>query len=180
MRGFLRMVAGLVMVLLVGGCSGEQTTSTPQGSAAMAQTPLPQSGADPRVVADGLPLLPDSVRYARNPPQVIRASYRFAAEHPEVLNFVPCFCGCERAGHRGSHDCFVASRDPKGRVTAWDTHGIECDICLDVAFSAMQMHNGGASVSAIRAAIDKKYKADGHGHGGTPTPMPKSSGGTHD
>ena len=27
---------------------------------------------------------------------------RFAAEHPEILSYVPCFCGCERAGHRGN------------------------------------------------------------------------------
>ena len=107
---------------------------------------------------------------------MIRASYLFAARHPEVLNYVPCFCGCERSGHKGSHDCFIAGRDAKGRVTAWDHHGIECGVCLDVAYTSMQMSNSGASVSAIRAAIDKKYKSDGHGHAGTPTPKPPKAG----
>src|SRR5690242_11592842 len=32
-------------------------------------------------------------------PDVINAAYMFAAEHPEVLTYVPCFCGCERSGH---------------------------------------------------------------------------------
>jgi hypothetical protein len=47
---------------------------------------------------------------------------------------------------------------------------------VDVAYQAMQMHNSGASVSAIRDAIEKKYEgAPNH----TPTPMPKRGGG-HD
>src|SRR4051812_22452377 len=40
-------------------------------------------------------------------PEVIRAAYQFAADHPEVLSYVPCFCGCQRNGHRGNEDCFV-------------------------------------------------------------------------
>lgn len=109
------------------------------------------------------------------PVSVIRATYEFAARHPEVLNYMPCFCGCERAGHGSNHDCFIGARDRNGKVTSWDTHGIGCEVCIDVAESAMQMHNSGASVTAIRAAIDKRY-AQAHGH--TPTPMPSRGGGT--
>jgi hypothetical protein len=88
---------------------------------------------------------------------VVRAVYEFAARHPEVLRYMPCFCGCDRsAGHRGNHDCFVKSRDASGRVE-WDSHGYGCAICLDVGRDAMQMHNSGASVASIRAVIDKKY-----------------------
>jgi hypothetical protein len=35
----------------------------------------------------------------------------------------------------------------------------------------MQMHSAGATVAAIRTAIDKKYAAAAPSH--TPTPMPK-------
>jgi hypothetical protein len=35
----------------------------------------------------------------------------------------------------------------------------------------MQMHNSGATVTAIRSAIDKKYTGSSNR---TPTPMPKS------
>ena len=52
-----------------------------------------------------------------------RAVYQFAAEHPEVLKFVPCYCGCESSGHPHNESCFVKSRDAAGNVTEWDTHG---------------------------------------------------------
>jgi hypothetical protein len=55
---------------------------------------------------------------------VVNASYRFAAEHPEVLAYVPCYCGCERSGHRGNDDCFVAARAANGDVTEWEPHGM--------------------------------------------------------
>lgn len=52
-----------------------------------------------------------------------RAVYQFAAEHPEVLKYVPCYCGCETSGHPHNESCFVKRRDAKGNVTEWDTHG---------------------------------------------------------
>jgi hypothetical protein len=106
-------------------------------------------------------------------PEMITAAYRFAAEHPEILTYVPCFCGCERGGHRGNEDCFVQKRDAKGDVTEWTEHGMECAVCLDVAQQAMQMHASGASVRDIRAAVEQKWasqSAQSHSH--TPTPEP--------
>src|SRR2546430_5115859 len=50
------------------------------------------------------------------PPQVVAAVFRFAAEHPEVLTYVPCFCGCDHMGHKGNEDCFVKSRAANGDV----------------------------------------------------------------
>lgn len=56
------------------------------------------------------------------PPEVLSASpevqeaYRFAAEHPEVLQYVPCYCRCEEVGHRNDWDCFIDSISPEGRV----------------------------------------------------------------
>ena len=52
-----------------------------------------------------------------------RAVYQFAAEHPEVLKFVPCYCGCESSGHPHNESCFVKRRDNAGNVLEWDTHG---------------------------------------------------------
>jgi hypothetical protein len=53
----------------------------------------------------------------------MRAIYDFAAQHPEVLKFVPCYCGCESSGHPHNESCFVKSRDAQGNVREWDTHG---------------------------------------------------------
>jgi len=55
---------------------------------------------------------------------IVEAVFRFAAEHPEVLSKMPCFCGCESRNHRHNDDCFVSARDERGRVTAWEPHGI--------------------------------------------------------
>ena len=116
-----------------------------------------------------LPPIPSEGYPSPRPIPVVQAAYEFAARHPEVLHYVPCFCGCERGGHAGNHDCFVRARDASGRV-AWDSHGYGCAICIDVAYSAMQMFNSGASTSQIRAAIDQKYAA--RYPTATPTPKP--------
>jgi hypothetical protein len=89
----------------------------------------------------------------------VTAAYQFAAEHPEILSYVPCFCGCERSGHQGNHDCFIKERAPNGDVISWDPHGVDCAVCIDVANRSRQMHAAGASARDIRAAIDKEFGA---------------------
>ncbi|HEY3045213.1 MAG TPA: PCYCGC motif-containing (lipo)protein [Vicinamibacterales bacterium] len=101
-------------------------------------------------------------------PEVVRAAYKFAAEHPEVMSYVPCFCGCERMGHRGNEDCFVKARDVNGDVVQWEDHGMECAVCLDVATRSLQLYTSGASVTDIRAAIEKEFTPLSTNH--TPTP----------
>jgi hypothetical protein len=109
----------------------------------------------------------------------VRTAFEFAARHPEVMKFVPCFCGCEQGGHKDNHDCFVSTRNAAGAVTSWQPHGVICEICMDVATQAWQMHNSGATVTAIREAIEKKY-ADRTASGlHTPTPLPKRGGKSH-
>jgi hypothetical protein len=41
-------------------------------------------------------------------PEILEA-YVFAAKHPEVLQYMPCYCGCEepRSAHESNYDCFV-------------------------------------------------------------------------
>ena len=100
--------------------------------------------------------------------EVVAAAYKFAAEHPEVLSYVPCFCGCEHSGHRGNEDCFVKARDVNADVIEWQEHGMECAVCLEVAQRSMQMYSSGASVRDIRAAIEKEWAGRSQTH--TPTP----------
>jgi hypothetical protein len=106
---------------------------------------------------------------------VVQQVYEFAARHPEVLSYVPCYCGCERGGHKANHDCFVKARAANGRITEWDAHGMGCAICLDVGRKAMTMFNQGMTVTAIRAAIGREYSARFPSH--TPTPQPPKAGG---
>jgi hypothetical protein len=106
------------------------------------------------------------------PTEVVQAAYQFAAEHPEISSYVPCFCGCERSGHEGNTDCFVKSRAANGDVVEWEEHGLDCAVCIDVANRSRQMYSAGASVRDIRAAIDKEFGAISQTH--MPTPHPPS------
>jgi hypothetical protein len=121
------------------------------------------------------PLLPlPSISFEPSRPMaVIQQVYEFAARHPEVLQYVPCYCGCERDGHNGNHDCFVKKRAANGRVAEWDAHGIGCTICIDVARDAMTLSGAGATAAQIRAAIDLKYGS--RYPSATPTPRPAAS-----
>lgn len=118
-----------------------------------------------------MPPLPNVGFAPVRPWDVVRATYDFAAQHPEILKFVPCYCGCGSQGHSANESCFVARRDAKGNVLEWDTHGIGCTICVDVAREAMQLYSSGAGVVSIRAAIERKW-TPGNAAGKTPTPYP--------
>ena len=104
------------------------------------------------------------------PTQVVTQVFQFAAEHPDVLAYIPCFCGCDHMGHKGNDDCFVKTRAANGDVLAWEPHGTECQVCIDVGQMSMQMYSSGASVTQIRAAVEKKFAGTYQNH--TPTPMP--------
>ncbi|MGE0813237.1 MAG: PCYCGC motif-containing (lipo)protein [Vicinamibacterales bacterium] len=85
----------------------------------------PQPAAAPRQQAPKVttpPLVTTGYAAAR-PLGLTRSVYDFAAQHPEVLRYVPCYCGCEAEGHPHNESCFVRSRDAKGNVTQWDMHG---------------------------------------------------------
>ena len=94
------------------------------GTAGPPMKPMTSRDAVPAKAHTGpLPPLPYEGYPSPRPMAVTQAAYEFAARHPEVLQYVPCFCGCERNGHSGNESCFVKARDASGRVTAWDSHG---------------------------------------------------------
>ena len=47
----------------------------------------------------------------------IRALYQYAVEHGDELQYIPCFCGCARFGHRSNRDCYVKAFNGDGSVT---------------------------------------------------------------
>jgi Protein of unknown function with PCYCGC motif len=107
------------------------------------------------------------------PYETVNAAFKFAADHPEVLSYIPCFCGCQHGGHRGNEDCFVRARAKNGDVTEWEPHGLECAVCIDVATRSRQMFASGASVTQIREAVEKQFKDTYPSI--TPTPQPPHS-----
>lgn len=71
----------------------------------------------------------------------IRKAYQVAKEIPDVLVQQPCYCYCQRKGHRGLLDCFRTE------------HAATCDICIKEALLAGEMHRQGKSAEEIRNAI---------------------------
>ncbi len=160
-------ITGLALVMTV-VVAASQGTAVPQRAAAGAK---PQAPAPTKQARVSVPPLPSVGFAAVRPMDIVRATYDFAAQHPEVLKYVPCYCGCGSQGHKSNESCFVARRDAKGNVLEWDTHGFGCTICVDVAREAMQLYASGADVVSIRAAIERKW-TPGNADGKTPTPLP--------
>jgi len=162
----IRFVAGCLLLLAacVVAVSAEQrapSTSVSAPAAIVPQKPAPPGSLPPLPVVSFTPPLPMAT---------VQQVYEFAARHPEVLQYVPCYCGCEREGHRGNHECFVKSRAANGRIAEWDSHGMGCEVCLRVGQRAMTLFNQGRSVADIRKVIDteigSRYSSS------TPTPLP--------
>ena len=120
-----------------------------------------------------LPPIPFPGYAPPRPVEVVTAAFHFAAEHPEVSSYVPCFCGCQQGGHKGNTDCFVRSRAQNGDVIEWEEHGLECAVCIDVATRSRQMHASGASVAQIRATVEKEFAPAFPTM--TPTPKPPAA-----
>lgn len=98
-------------------------------------THAPQAG-------EVLPILPTDQRVGENfkYPYQVRA-YELAAKIPGVINQLPCYCYCERIGHKSLHTCFES------------VHGAHCGICMKEAFFAYQQTKLKKTPAQIRAAI---------------------------
>lgn len=154
------------------GSSSDASKTAPQPTPEMIASAASKAAVGPHKQAS-YPPIPFQAYTPPRSQEVVAAAYRFAAEHPEITSYVPCFCGCERAGHQGNTDCFVKQRDANGDVVEWDEHGLDCAVCIDVATVSRQMHASGASARDIRAAIDKQF---GSLYPGTmPTPHPPAA-----
>jgi len=103
-------------------------------------------------------------------PEAVRIVYAAAGASADLLQWIPCYCGCgESAGHRSSLHCFVHRINEDGSVV-WDDHGTRCGVCLDIAAQSIKMRQEGRSVKEIRSEIDRQY---GKGYAApTDTPLP--------
>ncbi|TYR81588.1 hypothetical protein FZC66_07060 [Priestia megaterium] len=102
-------------------------------------------------------------------PETMKTIYAAAAENKELLENIPCYCGCgESAGHKDNYDCFVNENKENGRVV-WDDHGTKCGVCLEIAAQSISDLENGKSIKEIRQNIDAAYK-EGYAK---PTPTPK-------
>jgi hypothetical protein len=126
-----------VLVVCAAGASGCRSDTAaavppPQAQQEVAPQPAPQVPEvvpavaftrPPAAYTGPLPPLPQVSYPLPRSPEIVQAVYTFAARHPEVLHYVPCFCGCQRSGHKDNDDCFIKERDAQGRPE-WEPHGM--------------------------------------------------------
>ena len=99
----------------------------------------------------------------------MRLIYSSAAKNPDLLEYIPCYCGCgDSAGHESNLNCFVYKME--GEKVVWDDHGTRCELCLKIAAESIVKYKNGESIKEIRNFIDEQYK-EGYAKP-TPTPMP--------
>jgi len=96
-RRFLLLAGGA----LVSACTGATQNGRPEDA-------LVQVYANPAKDE-----WPDQFRQL---PAETQELYRFAAVHHDVLQYIPCFCGCVNGGHTSNFDCYVREVYPDGRI----------------------------------------------------------------
>jgi hypothetical protein len=103
---------------------------------------VPAYNTTPPKAGDVMPILPADQRVGElfKEPYQVRA-YQLAAKIPGVLNQLPCYCYCERIGHKSLHTCYES------------THGAHCGICMKEVFYAYQQTKQGKKPTQIRAGI---------------------------
>lgn len=100
----------------------------------------------------------------------IKQAYQIAASTIDVLQWIPCYCGCgESANHLSNKNCFIKEVKQDGSVV-WDDHGTRCGVCMETAVTAARMKQDGKTNKEIRQYVDQKYQK-GYAKP-TQTPMP--------
>ena len=140
-RRWLLILAGLLVAL----------GTLPAGCAA-GQTPVPHELAM-APMAD----MPADVQAA---PAPVREAYQFAAANPDVLSQVPCYCGCGALGHVNNYDCYFTGQPDDGSQ-AFESHALNCIICVDITQDAMRLLREGKSPAEIRDYVDTNYSRYG-------------------
>lgn len=65
--------------------------------------------------------LPEQLREA---PANVQEAYRFAIANKELLEQIPCFCGCVAEEHQSNYNCYVAEDGGPGTILEYDYHAL--------------------------------------------------------
>jgi len=105
---------------------------------------VPAYNTAPPQPGEVMPILPPDQRVGelfKYPYQV--KAYELAAKIPGVINQLPCYCYCERIGHKSLHTCYESD------------HAAHCGICMKEVFYAYEQTKLRKTPEQIRAGIIK-------------------------
>ncbi len=126
-------------------------------------------GSDDKQFTLDMAPLAEMPREVQQAPEAVRESYQFALANSEILERLPCYCGCGGMGHTSNYSCY-ANRNADGTVR-FDGHALGCSICVDITLDAMRMLKSGRELSQIRAYVDAEYSK----YGPSNMPQPDAS-----
>ena len=112
--------------------------ATPQQEGA-----VPAYNAGPPAKGTKLPpILAKDQLWAENAQYAFQTrAYELAAKIPVVLHQQPCYCYCDRMGHKSLHSCFES------------THGALCSTCMKEVYYSYQMTKQHKTAAQVRKGI---------------------------
>ena len=133
---FVTLILVLVAASMLSACSNTASTAGAGGLAMASMADMPAE--------------------VKSAPATVQQAYQFAVANPDVLEQIPCYCGCGKVGHTSNYACYVQSVDDQGVIT-YDTHALGCSICVDITQDTMRMLEQGKTVAEIKASVDQTY-----------------------
>jgi hypothetical protein len=134
----LNLLFVCVLSVLLSACSGGNTASS-STTDSLKLAPLTGMPAD-----------------VLSAPAQVQQAYQFAAANPDVMQHIPCYCGCGDMGHTSNYACYIAGKNADGTLQ-YDTHALGCSICVDITLDAMRLLKEGKSVPEIKEYVDQTY-----------------------
>ncbi|MFB6466112.1 PCYCGC motif-containing (lipo)protein [Cytobacillus sp. Hz8] len=159
------------ILFIISGCSStsNNTSDSPKHSeeSSTNEQKLFADSGDLREVTPSENVLPG---FLKDSTEGMKNVYLSAAKNKELLESIPCYCGCAESGnHKNNYDCYIYENRKNGEVV-WDAHGTGCSTCVETTTESIKQYQAGKSIKEIRQYIDNKYK-EGFPKP-TPTPMP--------
>jgi bacterioferritin-associated ferredoxin len=141
-------IVSMAFVLIAAACSTKEESKQDAHHGAHLDSDLYETTAS----VDELP------KFLTSQPKEVRTVYQLAAQIEDILQWIPCYCGCgESQGHQSNFNCFIRDISEDGTVV-WTDHGTRCGVCLQIAVQSAEMKQNGATNKEIRNFIDDTYK----------------------
>jgi hypothetical protein len=119
-------------------------TMTAQWASTQEEGRVPAYNPPPAKGAKLPPILPTENLWGQNSQYPYQThAYELAAKIPSVIYQMPCYCYCDRMGHKSLHSCFEGS------------HGAECATCLKELYYTYEQTKKKKTVAQVRQGIIK-------------------------